>query len=331
MLTTVSSAVRRRVATMLERRALAGSVAELAARGWEHLADPIRQVSLPRRAVVVGVGGPSLGGSCKTPVVIELARQLAQRGVSVAVVGHGFRGRGGAGPARRVAKDDLAARVGDDAVLCARELESCGVPVFFGDRTQALALAASVARVVVLDGVLQTRPERLSLGLLVADEPSALDAPCPPAGDRRAARDRLLAAADVVVLGQEHPVGADLAGRQSSSFASYVTGIRCGDTVAPLSALVGRRVGLSLAVARPHRVVRAVHAAGIRPVWTELSPDHDRPRRGRHAVDAWLMTAKCATKLDERRAIPDLAVLDHRVRLPAALVDRVAILAGAPW
>ena len=80
---------------------------------------------------VVSVGGLAMGGSMKTPTVIELARALAARGPEVGVLGHGYRG---ADPGPRVVSDgaqplETAALVGDEAVLLAHELPGCPVVV----------------------------------------------------------------------------------------------------------------------------------------------------------------------------------------------------------
>ena len=41
------------------------------------------------RSPVISVGGLAMGGSMKTPTVIELARALVSRGPAVGVLGHG--------------------------------------------------------------------------------------------------------------------------------------------------------------------------------------------------------------------------------------------------
>ncbi|MEO8360881.1 MAG: tetraacyldisaccharide 4'-kinase, partial [Vicinamibacteria bacterium] len=80
---------------------------------------------------VISVGGLAMGGSMKTPVVIELARILSNRGPAVGVLGHGYRG---SDPTPRIVSDGerpLARpeTVGDEAVLLAHELPGCPVVV----------------------------------------------------------------------------------------------------------------------------------------------------------------------------------------------------------
>src|SRR5512143_1698708 len=83
---------RRRVARSLEqgrwRSAPALKLGEL----WALVADPVRPVHLPAAGRVVAIGGATLGGSYKTPLVIELARALVGR-VRVAVVASGYAAR----------------------------------------------------------------------------------------------------------------------------------------------------------------------------------------------------------------------------------------------
>jgi tetraacyldisaccharide 4'-kinase len=83
------------------------------------------------RSPVISVGGLAMGGSMKTPAVLELARALAARGPKVGVVGHGYRG---ADATPRVVSDgatifDTADKAGDEAILLALELPGCPVVV----------------------------------------------------------------------------------------------------------------------------------------------------------------------------------------------------------
>jgi tetraacyldisaccharide 4'-kinase len=83
------------------------------------------------RSPVISVGGLAMGGSMKTPVVVELARAISARGPAVGVLGHGYRGQDGTA---RVVSDgarplETAQTVGDEAVLLAYELPGCPVVV----------------------------------------------------------------------------------------------------------------------------------------------------------------------------------------------------------
>jgi tetraacyldisaccharide 4'-kinase len=80
---------------------------------------------------VISVGGLAMGGSMKTPSVIELARVIASRGPAVGILGHGYRGEVAA---PRVVSDgrqplETVAAVGDEALLIASELQGCPVVI----------------------------------------------------------------------------------------------------------------------------------------------------------------------------------------------------------
>src|SRR5205814_587304 len=144
----------------------------------------------------------------------------------VSVVASGYRARAGA--PRRVSASDSARLVGDEALALSRELGASGVSVFSArSRTEALALAnAARPNAILVDGLLQARPRRLGLSILVLDGRAPWGAErCPPAGDLRAHRARLLAAADVLLvrgetggIGSEKPVyrwSSDLLGART--------------------------------------------------------------------------------------------------------------------
>ena len=347
--------IRAALGRALETGALDGRLARAAARFWAGHADVVRPLVLPHGAAVIGVGGSTLGGSHKTPVALALAAALRGRGEALHVVGHGYRAR--VPCARAVHRGDSARTVGDDAAWLADELRGAGVSVFVGDRGAALRLAAANATVVIVDGLLQARPRRLSLSLLAVDATDPWGAgACPPAGDLRAAPEALLAAADAVVA--VHPgivversdalhdasswVGmapAELA-RLTACRPVFAVGARLGATLVEggralsLASLAGTRVGVVLAIARPERVLRCLSASGIHPVATRLFADHARPRaRGlglRDAVDVWLTTPKCATKLGAHFEGANVVVLRRELSLPDGLLALCTAAARAP-
>ena len=113
---------------------------------------------------VICVGGLTVGGAGKTPVVREVLRLLREAGVEA----HGLsRGHGGSdrGP-RRVRPDDPAAAVGDEP----RMLAGDGPFWIARDRAAgARAAAAAGARVVVMDDGHQNPSVRKALSLVVVD------------------------------------------------------------------------------------------------------------------------------------------------------------------
>lgn len=337
----IRRAPRAKLAHFLERERRCSPVERALGALWARAADPVRPVVLPARTRVIGVGGATLGGSYKTPLAAALARRLRELGQSVSVVAHGYRAR--PGTPRPVGSGDAVRDVGDDALLLARELEEIGVPVVVGRRrSEALALAASMSRVVIVDGLLQASPVRLDWSLLVVDaEQPWGSGRCPPAGDLRARPEALLAAADALCVVADARTLRD--GPNPSSprpFPSY-SSVEHGRTfravsdvsvarspgpgVLSLGSLASIRVGFVSAIARPERVLLALRGRAIEPVEIRLFGDHGVPaaRGGRRvpAVDVWLTTKKCATKLGAFYDGAPLAVLDHRLTLPSDLVE----------
>jgi len=306
--------LRRALAARLEHGSFDSGLARALSRAWAHRADPVRPLALPRGARVVGIGGATLGGSGKTPVALALAR-LLQAHAKVVVVASGYRAR--LDRPRVVSANDAVGEVGDEALMLARALN---VPVIAGKlREAALELAASLGELVIVDGLLQTRPVRLGCSFLVLDGDRPWGAGCcPPAGDLRAERERLIAASDAVLATgafswREHRV---------LGFERRLEGARDERGVLrPLAELSRARLGLALAIARPERVIGDLRRSKIEPARVVLAADHEKPalKPGRSvSLDAWLVTAKCATKLDKFAHGVPVWTLEESLRLPAA-------------
>jgi tetraacyldisaccharide 4'-kinase len=319
---------KRQVATWLEQGALKGRWARLVARTWEKRSRPIRPVSLPPDTLVIGVGGATLGGAGKTPVVMQLSRELERYGASVAVVASSYRAQ--PPPGVRVLPHHRPTHVGDEALLLCRTLAS--IPVFVGrSRERALRLAARTADVVVVDGLLQTAPERLGLSILVLDgnKPWGSGA-CPPLGDLRARRDRLLKAADVLLVERSLDAVADVAlPHLRWTFERKLTWVERPDgTRLPVHELQGKPLGLLTTIARPERLEQRLAGAGITIASRRAGADHGalKERRrplGESPIEAWLTTAKCRQRLGQVFENIPVWVLHEEVLLPEQLVDLV--------
>lgn len=247
---------------------------------------------------VVCVGGSVLGGTGKTPLAIAIARFVASRGLSVALVGHAYRARPEC--ARVVQPDDDVRVVGDEGLVCARALDAVAPVVVAPSRQAAMDCAAKLASVLVLDGVLQLR-ERAALAILTVPEGCSRATSDADRAPPRALRD----VADVV--------------------ARVRTTMTC--TVA-WEQLRRERVGVITCLARPKRVLRALAARRVLP-WLHVGlPDHGPRTRGQlerettHAgVDRWLATNKCAQHL---AGLPRLATLACEAVLGPSLEMRIA-------
>jgi tetraacyldisaccharide 4'-kinase len=315
-------------ARRLESDRSPGLPARLLASAWSLVSarQVVRPLALPPGVRAIGVGGASLGGSCKTPFAIALVEALAARGLDVALVGHAYRAR--PGYARVVRANDDVAEVGDDALFAARRLARSDIHVIVGpSRQEATRFAARRARWLVFDGLLQTRPERLARSILLLDGARAWpNGYCPPAGDLRAPPHALLRAADAAIVVADEVESADVG--SDVERARYADGREV-----PLSELRGAAIGLVLAVARPARIMEGLARRGLHPVVTLAFPDHHRPTpaelaqvtaRTTRRIEAWLTTGKCATKLPSEVAGAPILILEHVVRLSERLVAWVA-------
>lgn len=334
-------AARARVCSALEQGAWRSAGFRAAARLWEWTADPVRPLVLPTEARVVGIGGATLGGSGKTPLALALARDLAGGGsrIDVVVVASAYRAT--LRTARQVRPDDQPSEVGDEALMLCRRLACSGVCVVSGPRQGAVLLAARLARgadhrdgqrkpisvpLVLVDGLLQARPDRLARSLLVLDASAPWGAgACPPAGDLRATRARLLAAADALAV-----IDPGVTSKNSIlpvELPSFAVGSRLElrnheGAVLPLATLRARSFGLALAIARPQRVLRRLAQHAITPVRQWILPDHSPfrlPPPAGAGVELWLTTAKCSTKLPVQIGGAPVWVLETRLDIPPAL------------
>jgi len=129
---------------------------------------PVARAAAP----VISVGNLAVGGSGKTPAVLEVARRLGALGRRVAILSRGY---GARRSDARVASDGRGAllpagEAGDEPALLARRLP--GVPVLCGPRRAELARRAVEelgADALLLDDGFQHRALARDLDVVVAD------------------------------------------------------------------------------------------------------------------------------------------------------------------
>lgn len=169
--------------------------------------EAIRQLPAPHPPVVV-VGNLVVGGSGKTPLVIGLAKSLAERGWHPGIVCSGY--RGWRTDARLVNAGDDATEHGDEAVLLAQA--QAGTVAAGRNRAEALHALLSAAPntdVVLADDGLQHPHLPRTLEVAVLDSRGLGNRRLLPAGPLREPSARLGEVDAVVVNGEAaQPDGA---------------------------------------------------------------------------------------------------------------------------
>jgi tetraacyldisaccharide 4'-kinase len=247
---------------------------------WSRATRIAREASPPPVRVegirVLSIGALAAGGSGKTPLAIEIASRLRDRGVPTAIVLRGHRGSASGEGAlvsdgTRIVLGALAA--GDEAVLAARRVP--GALVRIGrDRAVAAAKArAEGARAVVLDDGFQERR-------LVHDvDVVAVDA-VPRASVVRRESEASLDRATLLAVRGAAELPPD---PRAFVFALEPEAlVDAGLAVVGPPSLRGRRVVVACGIARPERFLSTVRALGATVAAQVLARDH-APVAGRAA------------------------------------------------
>lgn len=272
----------------------------------------------PDGVMVIVIGGLTVGGTGKTPVLIALGRWLRHCGYRVGVISRGYRSQT-SGEARQVASSDDSACVGDEPLLIKRALD---VPVVIGrDRRQALDLLIhdNAVDIVLSDDGLQHYQLPRDLEIVVLDAQRGLgNGRLLPAGPLREPRERLTEVDWILERNS---------GDANRGFEYQITGARhlaSGRLVLwsdCLSQWGEQTLAAITALGQPEQFFHMLTTQGL-TVNTLSLPDHDiiRPQH-LESVEAEmiLITAKDAIKLsgsiDSR-----LWVVEIEVQLPAALL-----------
>ncbi|BBK34512.1 lipid-A-disaccharide kinase [Stella humosa] len=259
------------------------------------------QASVP----VVCVGNLTVGGTGKTPVVLDLARRLAQRQPHIVTRGYGGRL---AGPVRVDPKLHSAEDVGDEPLLLARR-----TPVWVArDRVAgARAAIAARARLLLLDDGFQNPTLAKDLSLIVVDGEAGFgNGLVFPAGPlREPVRVGLTRADAVVVIGQDrHGIAA--------SSPLPVLQARLVPKM-PLSFAPGAPIVAFAGIGRPEKFFATLRGLGADPVAARAFPDHHRFRG-----DELLRLEGLAAGLGARL----VTTAKDAVRLPPSWRARVAVL-----
>lgn len=281
---------------------------------------------------VVVIGNLNVGGTGKTPLVIEVVRALVARGWTPGVVSRGYGGRGSV--ARLVSANGSAADYGDEPLLIARVT---GVPVAVGaDRVAAARLLRErhpQVDVIVADDGLQHRRLARDVQIVVVHEQGFGNGWLLPAGPLREPPQRLADVDAVVLRGQP-------AVRIYSPFFRLQTSIAHAYALADparkvsLAELAAEQAsrGLKLlaaaGIARPQRFFAMLRHSGLAFDALALGDHYDfahNPFEGR-AFDRALITEKDAVKC---AASPPIAadqrifVVPLQASIDAGLIDLI--------
>lgn len=276
------------------------------------LADPPHA-----RNRVLCVGGLSIGGAGRTSVVTALAERAVDRGIEVAILGHGYRGR-----ARQpvpVTRPD-AREFGDEAAALHRRLPT--IPIWVGaDRAATLKAMPSAALILSDGGLLDVHLPRQATVMVVDATASRLVL---PAGPMRASLARV--SADWTWLHRcDEPGAQPLAADVRSSIVVKDITLADGQTVGA-DWLAGRTLRVLTGIARPASFTHLLARHGARVVEHRSRADHQWFSARDIAVlgPDWIVTAK-----DHARLPPGCSVnvlhIDLRLELGAldSLIDAV--------
>ena len=289
-------------------------------------------------APVVCIGNFVVGGAGKTPVALELARQLVAADQAPAFVSRGYGGAGTAGPVRVDVARHAAAEVGDEPLMLARV-----APCFVArDRLAAArAAVAAGATVVLMDDGLQNPALAKDLGIAVVDGAVGLgNGLCLPAGPLRAPLARQWPAVDILVV-----VGPGAPGEAVAAEAGLrgIPVLRAA--VSPDPSSLDRLAGLALfafsGIGRPEKFFATLERAGLSVAGRASFPDHHAYTAGDRerlmAAAAALGAVPVTTEKDRVRLPADFPVEVLPIRLefddPETLGDRLGRLVapGDPW
>jgi tetraacyldisaccharide 4'-kinase len=306
----------------------------VALRRWLYRRGVLRSARLPVPVVVIG--NVTVGGTGKTPLVIALARALAERGRHPGIVSRGY-GASGAAP-REVTAGADPAEVGDEPLL----LAAAGAPVFVArDRAaaaRALLAAHPACDVVLADDGLQHYALARDVEVVVVDGTRGFgNGRLLPAGPLREPASRAAAADAVVTLVADAPGHAD--GAAGGVRGGTADGVAVGRRTTMTHVPVGLRnlvdparavdpaawprgsVHAVAGIGNPRRFFDLLARMGIEAVPHAFADHHafvpgDLDFPGASAI---LMTAKDAVKC-ARFADARLYALDIRAVIDPALV-----------
>ena len=271
---------------------------------------------------VIVVGNLTVGGTGKTPLVIWIARRLAEYGYKPGIVARGYRGAARSWP-QQVRADSDPVMVGDEALVLARRT---GLPVAVGPQRSAdiaALLKHAGVNIIVCDDGLQHYALARDIEIAVLDGVRRYgNGACLPAGPLREPAARL-ASVDLLVTN-----GLAARGEFAMRYvAERVRRVGAGADNVPLAHFAERHVHAVAAIGNPDSFFELLKRNGLR-VTQHVFPDHHLFTPADLAFDderAVLMTEKDAVKC-EHFADPRLWYVPLEIDLPEVFERRFKTL-----
>jgi tetraacyldisaccharide 4'-kinase len=239
-------------------------------------------------------------------LALDLARRLSDHDVHVLLRGYGGASRG----VHRVAPDDPASLVGDEALLLAQV-----APTWTGGDRPASAQAAlqAGAKILLMDDGLQNPGLSKTLSILVIDGRTGFgNGRVLPAGPLREPVAAAAARCQAAVL-----IGADMTGAAGKLPATLPV-LRADLVQDPsIAALAGRKAVAFAGIALPEKFFAPLRKAGVILVAAQPFPDH-------HAYTARELE-KLLGEARDRHAVLVTTPKDA-VRLPPAVREQVNVI-----
>ena len=265
---------------------------------------------------VLCVGNFTLGGAGKTPTVMMLAQMLADEGERPFCLSRGY-GGDISGPKRVDPHADLAAQVGDEALLLARVAPA----VIARDRIAGAAFArAQGASIIVMDDGFQNSSLAKDLTLAAIDARRGIGNGCVfPAGPLRAPLAAQLARTDALLVVGEG-AGADEVIAEARNRNLPVLHGRLAPDPAAIRELKGRHVLAFAGIGDPEKFFETAIAAGIAVTERRAFPDHhlysaedaaELTMQADHGGLALLTTQKDRARMAGERILDALAARAH--------------------
>lgn len=225
---------------------------------------------------VIIIGNLNVGGTGKTPLTLELANRLRERGLQPGIVSRGYGGVKGARPVL-VSKDSDPAIVGDEPLLLARNTQ-CPV-VVHPDRVAAVErLADEGVNVVISDDGLQHYRMRRNYEVVVVDGARGFgNGKIMPAGPLREPLARLKSVDQVMIHGKWEMSSPPPPNAMSFSVQADAAISLAAGAMRPLAEFSGRTVHAVAGIGNPDRFFATLRGQGV-SVIEHAFPDHAKFR-----------------------------------------------------